>query len=218
MQKEILKGIDLFLRPNPRTKSFRLTINKDGQPVLSFPTLSAKRRALQWAESQVGWIQKHAFTPQKFAFGQKFLLLSQEVCLTPSPNRTSFIQGKILYISGETAFVHRRTKDFIKKMLLPLLQKKVQEKATLLGTPYRRISIKDTSSRWGSCSSQGNLSFCWRIALAPAPVLDYLVAHEVSHLRHMNHGPLFWKTVATLTPHTLMAKRWLKKNSTTLPK
>jgi len=218
MEKESLHGIDVYLRPNHRARNLRLSINKEGKPVLTIPFLCSKRRALQWAESQLGWIQKHTFTPTKFAIGQKFHLMGQELTLQKSPNRTSFISGDILYISGESDFIHRRTKDFIKKQLMPILQQKVKEKSTTLGYTYKRISIKDTSSRWGSCSSQGNLSFCWRIALAPVEVLDYLVAHEVGHLKHMNHSPQFWRTVSKLTPHTLTAKKWLKNNGEKLPK
>ncbi len=218
MEKEILPGLEIYLRSNRRARNLRLSINKEGQAVLTIPFLCSKRRALKWAESQWGWIQKNTFTPQKFTLGQKFFLLGKEVSLEKSPNRISFLENDILYICGESAFIHRRTKDFIKKELLPVLQKKVKEKATLLNVPYKRITIRDTSTRWGSCSSQGNLSFCWRIALAPTEVLDYLVAHEVSHLKHMDHSPQFWKTVATLTPHIQMSKRWLKANGQKLPK
>lgn len=218
MEKEILKGIEIYLRPNRRARNLRLSINKEGQPVLTIPFLCSKRRALKWAESQIGWIRNNTFKPKQFTFGQTFSLLGELVQLQKSPNRLSFMKDDTLYISGESDFIHRRTKDFIKKTLMPVLQKKVNEKARQLDTPYKRISIKDTFTRWGSCSAQGNLSFCWRIALAPTEVLDYLVAHEVSHLKHMNHGPRFWKTVSELTPYTTMAKRWLKANGNKLPK
>ncbi len=218
MDKAVLHGIEIALRPNRRARNLRLSINKEGQPVLTIPFLCSQRRALKWAELQLGWIQKNSFTPSRFVLGGQFSLLGQEVQLQKSPKKMTYLTDSVLYIAGEPEFIHRRTKDFIKKALLPVLQKKVKEKATRLGTPYKRISIKETSSRWGSCSSQGNLSFCWRIALAPTEVLDYLVAHEVAHLKHMNHSPRFWKTVSELTPHTLMAKRWLKTNGHKLPK
>ncbi|MDB2415501.1 M48 family metallopeptidase, partial [Rickettsiales bacterium] len=73
-------------------------------------------------------------------------------------------------------------------------------------------SIKDTKSRWGSCSSNGNLSFCWKLVLAPEEVFKYVIAHEVSHLKHMNHSPEFWKQVQSLMPNYKTHCKWLKLN------
>ena len=83
-------------------------------------------------------------------------------------------------------------------------------------SPVKSIRYKDTVSRWGSCSSEGNLSFSWRIMMAPRPVIDYLVAHEVAHLVHMNHGPKFWALCEELCPDTKRCKAWLKKNGSAL--
>jgi predicted metal-dependent hydrolase len=88
--------------------------------------------------------------------------------------------------------------------------------AATLGKPVRSIAYKDTKSRWGSCTSEGNLSFSWRIAMAPDFVIDYLAAHEVAHLKEMNHGPDFWATCKALCPRTTEAKRWLKQNGSRL--
>ncbi len=79
-----------------------------------------------------------------------------------------------------------------------------------LGVAPRRISLRDTASRWGSCSSTGGLNFSWRLILAPPFVLDYLAAHEVAHIVHMNHSPMFWKLTRRLFPETERAEAWLK--------
>jgi predicted metal-dependent hydrolase len=76
----------------------------------------------------------------------------------------------------------------------------------------KRIVLRDTASRWGSCSSTGRLNFSWRLILAPPFVLDYLAAHEVTHIVHMNHSPLFWKLTRRLFPETDRAEAWLKAN------
>jgi predicted metal-dependent hydrolase len=76
--------------------------------------------------------------------------------------------------------------------------------------PNRAVGLRDTTSRWGSCSSQGSLNFSWRLILAPAYVLDYLAAHEVAHLVHMNHSARFWKLTRKLCAETDRAEAWLK--------
>jgi hypothetical protein len=81
--------------------------------------------------------------------------------------------------------------------------------AAALGVPIKRITVRDQSSRWGSCSTTGLLSFSWRLILAPSHVLDYLAAHEVAHLVEMNHSPRFWRLVQRLCPGHGHAKAWL---------
>ncbi len=88
--------------------------------------------------------------------------------------------------------------------------------AATLGVSFGRLAIKDTRSRWGSCSSKGNLNFSWRLVLAPPEVHDYVVAHEVAHLREMNHSPRFWAHVETLCPLYREHRRWLRLNGATL--
>jgi predicted metal-dependent hydrolase len=92
------------------------------------------------------------------------------------------------------------------------LTQRVREKTVLLGRAAGRISVRDPVSRWGSCAASGNLSFSWRLILAPEMVLDYVVAHEVAHLAVRGHGPLFWKTVAGLTEGTAEARAWLRRH------
>jgi predicted metal-dependent hydrolase len=86
----------------------------------------------------------------------------------------------------------------------------VGQKAALAEVEPRLVSVKDTRSRWGSCAANRNLAFSWRLVMAPRFVQDYVAAHEVAHLRHMNHGERFWSLVRTLTPHTEAAMDWLR--------
>ena len=88
----------------------------------------------------------------------------------------------------------------------------VDKHTAALGKRAKAIRFRDTASRWGSCTSDGNLSFSWRIMMAPPPVINYLVAHEVAHLKEMNHGPKFWKLCDKLCPDTERCKDWLKRN------
>ena len=89
-------------------------------------------------------------------------------------------------------------------------------KAIDINKSIASIRIGDTKSRWGSCSHDGNLSFCWRLVMAPDAVLDYVVAHEVAHLAELNHGPKFWRWVEELTADVGGAKKWLRLNGEAL--
>ncbi|WP_207216344.1 M48 family metallopeptidase [Candidatus Finniella inopinata] len=100
----------------------------------------------------------------------------------------------------------------LKDHIRQLFQDLCQDLADRLGTHFNKITIRDTRSRWGSCSSKGNLSFSWRLIFAPHAVVKYLAAHEVSHLKHMNHSRVFWKTVASLDPDYQKARQWLRHN------
>ena len=121
-----------------------------------------------------------------------------------------------LMVSGLPEHVGRRVSDHLKRVARRELDALVRMHAATLGKPVRAIAYKDTRSRWGSCTSDGNLSFSWRIAMAPDFVIDYLAAHEVAHVKEMNHGPDFWATCQQLCPRTKEAKRWLKQNGSRL--
>jgi hypothetical protein len=117
-----------------------------------------------------------------------------------------------LIVHGERRHLSRRLADFLKREARRDIEALVARHAGAVGRPARAIRYRDTTSRWGSCTADGVLSFSWRIMMAPPAVIDYLVAHEVAHLREMNHGPKFWSLCRTLCPRTDEAKTWLKRN------
>jgi len=124
--------------------------------------------------------------------------------------------GGIIEVPGDEAFMARRVCEWIKKQTEHAIRVNAEEKAEKLGCKIKKITLRDTRSLWGSCTSGGNLSFSWRLAFASPEVLDYLVAHEVAHLAELNHGPAFWKTVGELCPHWKKSRRWIKKYGNTL--
>lgn len=117
-----------------------------------------------------------------------------------------------IVVYGEREHLPRRLADFLKREAKRDMEKLVEKHATAVGKRAKAIRYRDTSSRWGSCTANGTLSFSWRIMMAPRPVIDYLVAHEVAHLKEMNHGPKFWRLCEKLCPATDECKAWLKKN------
>ncbi len=127
------------------------------------------------------------------------------------------VDGKpVLRVSGMPEHIGRRIATFLKKEARADLERLSRLHAGSIKAPIRSISMKDTRSRWGSCSSEGNLSFSWRIVMAPPSVIDYLAAHEVAHLKEMNHGPHFWALCKRLCPHMEGAKSWLKRHGSQL--
>lgn len=122
----------------------------------------------------------------------------------------------VLRVSGLPEHTGRRIATYLKKEARADLERLVAIHAKIVGKPVRSISMKDTRSRWGSCSYDGNLSFSWRIVMAPENVIDYLAAHEVAHLREMNHGPKFWALCKNLCPDMDESKAWLKRHGSQL--
>jgi len=115
-----------------------------------------------------------------------------------------------LHVSGRKEHAPRRLRDWLFDEARRDLDACVLHHARALGVSPKRITVRDQSTRWGSCSTTGVLSFSWRLILAPARILDYVAAHEVAHLKEMNHGPQFWTLVARTMPTMTEAKRWLQ--------
>ncbi|MBO9122062.1 MULTISPECIES: M48 family metallopeptidase [unclassified Rhizobium] len=127
------------------------------------------------------------------------------------------VDGKpVLRVSGMPEHLGRRIATFLKKEARADLERLAKFHAHSIRAPIKSISMKDTRSRWGSCSAEGNLSFSWRIIMAPPAVVDYLAAHEVAHLKEMNHGPHFWALCKKLCPGMEDAKSWLKRHGSLL--
>jgi predicted metal-dependent hydrolase len=115
----------------------------------------------------------------------------------------------LLCVAGGEAHVPRRVRDYLKREAKRDLDAASRLAAMALGVEFRRISVRDQTSRWGSCSSTGVLSYSWRLIFAPPFVLEYLAAHEVAHLVEMNHSRRFWRLVEHICPHVGRAKTWL---------
>ena len=115
----------------------------------------------------------------------------------------------LLCVAGQAPHVERRVSDYLRREAHRELEAASQRAAAALGVTVKRISVRDQSSRWGSCSTTGVLSYSWRLILAPPFVLDYLAMHEVAHLVEMNHSPRFWRLVMAICPDVHRAKAWL---------
>ena len=200
----------------------RLTLRIDarrGSPVLTLPRRMSVAEAERFLAKQAGWLEARiAGLPDAIPFvdGGVFPLRG-------TPTRIIHRQGRGVvspaaglaepgvFVHGREEHIARRLSDWLKEQARQDLTAAVERHATTLGVRPAAIRIRDTGSRWGSCSSRRTLSFSWRLVLAPPCILDYLAAHEVAHLREMNHGPKFWQTVALLDPQFRDAQTWLKR-------
>jgi hypothetical protein len=115
-----------------------------------------------------------------------------------------------LHVRGDYEHAPRRLRDWLISEAKKDLTERSRYHSDRLQLKVGRITVRDQTSRWGSCSSTGNLSYSWRLILAPTAILDYVAAHEVAHLREMNHGPRFWALVRKTFPDLDEAKQWLQ--------
>lgn len=121
-----------------------------------------------------------------------------------------------LHVACGHDHVPRRISDFLKREAKRELEGAVRLHTRRLGFAARKVTVRDTTSRWGSCSASGSLNFSWRLVMAPPFVLDYLAAHEVAHLVHMNHSDRFWDLTRDLAPQTDRAESWLRAHGAEL--
>ena len=129
---------------------------------------------------------------------------------SPSARGGVLVLDQELHVAGATEFLPRRVRDFLRQEARRRLGALTMAKAGLIRVMPKRLTVKDTTSRWGSCAPDRSLALSWRLVMAPSFVQDYVVAHEVAHLRHMNHGLAFWALVDEVTPHTKAAIPWLR--------
>ena len=190
--------------------------------VLTAPLRMARGTAVGFAETQAGWIAarlERLPARRPFVDGAEIPLFGVPHLLRHRPDLrgTVWREGSEIHVAGRPEHLSRRVKDWLVGELKKELVPRVQAKAARADRPVKRISVRDTRSRWGSCGPDAALSFSWRLVFAPPEVLDYLVAHEVAHLVHLNHGPRFWALAGTLCEVPIEGPQaWLKKNGETL--
>ena len=186
--------------------------------MVTLPAQASEREALLLVEEKSDWLlAKLNDLPAKISFkdGANIPLLGQNYILRHDPEFKGVAQkeNNLIRLGGRPEHFTRRLTDWLKKQAKLEIQARASEFTAKIDCSLGRITVRDTKSRWGSCSPNGNLSFCWRLILTPDWVLEYVVAHEVSHLRHMDHGPAFWQTVESLGVRVEEARSWLNDNA-----
>lgn len=210
--------LEVRVRLNPRARRMIVKVNPaTGEVSVIAPTRRGLAVALDFARGETDWISGQlAKVP-----GSVALKPGEVIPFRGHPHEIRAIargpapvwrEDGIIWVRGREAHASRRVLDFLKREARALFEERALAHAARAGVKPSRITVRDTASRWGSCSSARSLSFSWRLILAPDFVLDYVVAHEVAHLREMNHSPRFWAHVRELVPNMDMPQNWLKLN------
>ncbi|MCF8478322.1 MAG: M48 family metallopeptidase [Pseudolabrys sp.] len=208
------------LRRNRQARRYTLRIHSASREVvLTMPPRGSLKQAREFAQKHGAWIAarlRRLPQPVPFAHGEVLPLRGPDHRTVHRPDargavwtETDAAGGPALCVAGASPHVPRRIRDFLKKEAKRDLETASKRAALALGVALKRVSIRDQSSRWGSCSTTGVLSYSWRLILAPPFVLDYLAAHEAAHLVEMNHSRAFWRQVERICPDVKRAKAWL---------
>lgn len=213
--------------PNQLAKRLILRIDrKEGMAKMTVPMRTSHARIKSFLEKNQNWLETKlaelAILQDEFEIkdgalieihGKSYAIFHQETARQGV--RLLEEEGKLL-VSGGIEHLEARVYRFLKAEAKTTLSQKAKSYAARIDKIPTRIVIKDQKGRWGSCSSKGNLNFNWRLVMCPDFVQDYVVAHEVAHMRHMDHTPNFWRLVGELEPEYGKAKSWLTRNSTRL--
>lgn len=219
MGHHVLPGnppIPVLLKRSSRARRISLRVSGlDGRVILTLPKGVKETEALDFALEKADWIRSHLATQPDLvtvAHGINLPIEGQMRRVLPAQGRRVAVQEDQVLVPGPSERVRARLQGFLKELARDRLAAASDHYAGLLGKSYRGITLRDTRSRWGSCSSAGGLMYSWRLILAPPEVLSYVAAHEVAHLAQMNHSPAFWDVVQQIHGPYTSPRDWLRKN------
>jgi predicted metal-dependent hydrolase len=212
--------VPVHVRVSRRAQRLALKIDAVGDAVeLVLPPRTSLPQALNFLKTNRAWVESRlAALPPRVTFED-----GKSVPVLGEPHRIRqvarsgehgpvWIEDGEIRVSGDKAHLARRVRDFLKERARAEIGRRARRLAQQIDKTVGRVTVRDTTTRWGSCSANGNMAFSWRLVMAPEPVLTYVVAHEVAHLVEMNHGPRFWKLVNRLVPHVERHRDWLNAN------
>lgn len=214
------------LSRSPRRKRLGLVVTEKGAEV-RIPQRCAERHGHQFLRDNIAWVReqlrglehRQAQVPEHhFAFGARFpwlgkpLELDRAACAADAGIRDGYLQLYCRAREPDEEQIQSALQKLYQREALATLSEKSRYFASLLGLEFSSVKVRRTRSKWGHCTIRGELQYNWLVCLAPEPVVDYLVIHEVCHLRHHNHSRAFWDLVASLCPDYRTLRRWLKEN------
>lgn len=200
---ERIPTTEYAIRRSARARHSRITITEDGMVVVVLPTRAPAREADLLVERHTAWIARHV---GRITARRRALAL-----------RPSLAHGRILSIGGQPEIVRAGTESEraalerrLRRAARLAIAERIAARAPEMNVIVKRLMIRDQRTRWGSASRSGTLSFSWRLILAPPDVLDYVVVHELAHLRAAGHGSGFWRLVKDHYPDPARARKWLR--------
>jgi len=210
------------VRLNPRARRLIVKVHPTtGEVIVIAPSKRALDRAIEFACGQMDWIARQLRkVPSRVVMtpGARIPFRGEEHTIARGEGGPVCVDAEkcVITVSGRLEHAPRRLIDFLKRHAKRELEARAFEFAARIAARPARITVRDTASRWGSCSSARSLSFSWRLIMAPPFVLDYVVAHEVAHLKEMNHGSAFWRLVRGLAGDVRRPQAWLRQHGSAL--
>lgn len=208
--------VAILVRRTRRARRLSLRVSAlDGRVTMSLPMRTPLREAQVFAREKESWIRDTlANRPDEArpVIGGSVLFQGTDVNVVAGAGRVARLVDGQISVPDNPARVGFRVAAFMKVAAREKLREASDSYAAQLGVSYGRLTLRDTRSRWGSCSAEGNLMYSWRLIMAPPEVLDYVAAHEVAHLLEMNHSPDYWRVVSSIYPQYKPPRAWLRKN------
>ncbi|MBR5127551.1 MAG: M48 family metallopeptidase [Roseburia sp.] len=213
-------------------KSLSIAIQPEGSLFVKAPVALSDDEILKWIKSKTAWIirqrekllnQQRVNPPKRYVTGEKFSYLGceYELEIRISEGRAGLVrilENKLVVFSKTDSeeTVQKILNSWYVEQAKIWIPKRVRFFAGLMRESYKNITIKNQKKRWGSCSSDRNLNFNWRLIMMPEDVIDYVVVHELCHLKQMNHSKAFWNEVEKMLPDYKIRKKWLDKQNISL--
>jgi predicted metal-dependent hydrolase len=215
--------LPLLLVPNRRAKRYVLRLRPDGVARVAIPRGGSTAEARRFAERSIPWLERQLLrrtsTPpadRRWLAGGEILLHGAPVRIEHAPNgepgRVS-VGIEMVRVKDPAGDLRPEIERYLWRKAARELGARTLELAAAHQFPVRRVTVRNQRSRWGSCSRRGTISLNWRLIQAPDYVRDYIILHELAHLREMNHSKRFWREVARLCPEFDAAERWLKQHA-----
>ncbi len=217
------RKVPLVFRENRRARRIIMRLDYGAASVvIVLPKRTSRQEGKRFALSNKDWIAERLdqlAEPIPFRNGAVVPFLGEPHRIRHRATARGVVwceEGEI-NVAGYEEHLPRRVHEWLKAEAKREIETRARDKAEAIGKKITKISIRDTKSRWGSCTDEGELAFSWRLILAPKYVLDYVVGHEVAHLKEMNHSPRFWKLCRELAPRSInLARDWLEAHGTEL--
>jgi len=211
--------IKVTLRRSARARRISLRVSRlDGRVTLTLPQRTTDRAGLDFVAQKERWLRDHLADmtpPQAVCAGGTLPFEGRDVVMRTGNVRRLTLDGDTIWLPRD-GVPGPRVKAFLQTRARDALVAASDHYAAQVGRTYSGISLRDTRSRWGSCSSRGGLMYSWRLVMAPPQVLHYVAAHEVAHLVEMNHAPAFWAVVDRLMPDFERHRIWLRDHGESL--
>ena len=213
MNLDSLPDVRIDVRRSARARRLSLRVsNLDGRVTLTMPASMSLSVAQDFAEKKAKWIARAVERrpcPMQVDVGAEIPVEGKPHLIVGASESTARLAGGA--IEAPEGVAAPAVMALLKELARERLVAEAERYSRAVGREFRRLTLKDTRSRWGSCSAEGNLMFSWRLIMAPPSVLEYVAAHEVAHLRHMDHSSAFWSMVRKVCPEYQASRNWLRR-------